>query len=220
MAENFDPNLPPPPQQPVVNPYGFIMNPQQPQKKAPFGSSGSNLQKILFASGGAAVLLIIGILVFNLLFSSPGSSEQLIKVAQQQQEIVRMNTYATRLANQDMKNVAATTSATFLSEQAQYTAFLAESNLKIDQKKLAAGLKSSNTVLLESAVSTNTLDNTYKDILITELTTYQADLDAAYKAVSKQESKDLLLKMYTSAGLILADITETAPTNAEEVIRQ
>lgn len=220
MAENFDPNLPPPPQQPVVNPYGFIMNPQQPQKKAPFGSSGSNLQKILFITGGAAILLIIGIVVFNVLFSSPGNSEQLLKVAQQQQEIVRMSTYANRLAGQDIKNIAATTNATFSSEQAQYSALLAQSNIKVDQKKLTAGLKSANTTLLESAVSTNTLDTTYKDILIAELTAYQTDLNAAYKVVTKQESKDLLQKMYTSTGLILADITETAPTNAEEVIRQ
>ena len=208
MPENYNPNLPPPPQQPVVDPYGFITNPQVQQvRKAPLGVKDPFLQKLLVVVGGGAVLIIVIILVMNIFFGGKSNTQQLLEITQRQQEIVRVITAnSAALNSQDLKNFAANAQASVRSDQTQLLAVVTKAGTKTDAKVLALKRDADTDTLLASAKSTNTLDASFKQILEAELTAYALAIQTAHKETSSKTTKALLAEQFQSAKLLLQQL--------------
>lgn len=208
MPENYNPNLPPPPQQPIVDPYGFITSPQKQEvRSAPLGVKDPFLQKLILLVGGAAVLLIIVVIVMNVFFSTKSNTDQLLTLAQRQQEIVRVvSANSSELRNQSNINFAANAQISIQSDQNQMLALLTKQGVKTDPKILALKLSADTDTLLATSKSTNTLDDTFKQVLENELNTYISELQAANKTASADTTKQLIAAEFQAANLLLLQL--------------
>lgn len=214
MAEKYNPNVPPPGQQPTVNPYGFIMSPKQAApKKSPLilGPNDSFVKKLALILGAAALLIVILLVATSLFFGSKSNTDLLVVVAQDQQEIIRINTSNGTLVNATaLKNFSVTAEATMASDQQKLLAHIGALGGKVDQKILALKTDPASDALLATAKSTNTLDASYAQLMQALFATYRDDIKAAFEASGSEQVKQDLRKAYASSDLLLQQLAKYA----------
>lgn len=214
MAEKYDPNLPPASQAPVVDPYGFILNPQNPApKKAPLGINDPFLQRLLLIVGGAIILIILIIIVVSVLFGGKNNTQLLLGITQSQQEILRVTRLNPQSVNdQDLKYFTTSVQATIQSDQSALLPLVKSGDKPVEPKILAVKADPKTDELLTLAESTNTYDTAYRQVLEAELLAYQQEVQMAHKDVSKPKTKELLERLFKNAGLLREQLKLEEPT--------
>jgi hypothetical protein len=201
-----------PPQHPVINnqptnhsQYDFIMSsPQGPQRSPVRGAKPLVLIAALLA--GLAIILVVA---FSVLSGGKDTSQPLIVVAQQQQEIARVaDLQYSALTQQNTKNFAKNTKLTMVSDKASFTKYLNKNGVDTPDKELALGLHSATDTKFTNAVATSTLDETVKAELQSELTAYRGSLRRAYASTANSGTRELLQKYDKNADLLLTQSKE------------
>jgi hypothetical protein len=212
MAEKYNPNVPPPAPQPTVNPYGFIMSPgQTPQKKSALilGPNDSFVKKLALILGGAAILIVVLLVASSLFLGGKSNTDLLVSVAQDQQEIIRINSSTgTQVNATALKNFAVTAEATMGSDQQKLLAHITSLGGSVDQKILALKADAASDALLTTAKSTNTLDASYAQLMQALLTTYRTNIETAFEASGNEAVKQDLRKAYASSELLLQQLAK------------
>jgi hypothetical protein len=179
-----------------VGRYDFFMNPQQPKKPGIVGPS-SVKSRLLLVVGGIVLLIIIFSVIGAILGGGPNPVQLQTIVAQDQQEIVRLNMAAAHTAlSPETKNFAITAQFTITSDQQQLVAYLAKNGAKLSDKQLG----------LKPALSAGVYDQTFNGIMKTEMTSYARDLTTAYKSTKGITGRKLLKADYSSALVFLSRI--------------
>ncbi len=206
---NRQPNLPPPvaptprnPGQPVSStPYDFIMDSNLPNKSGPGPKKGS---KLLYV---AIIGIIIVVILFSIvLFTSGGSSSkaEYLTVAQEQTEMIRIaDEHYGDLQDASTKAFVINTQLSLLSSQADFLKFLSSNGAGIDQKQLGGAFDAQTDTQLTAAQGNGNIDGTLKDVLVTDLTTYQQHIRAAFNATDSQAARAELQKLFDQAALLL-----------------
>jgi hypothetical protein len=192
------------------SPYEFILNPQQAPKKK-IGLGGNNFALTLaIIVGGAFVFMIILAMILNAFGSKTLSKDDLISLAQTQNELVRVSQAAAATANQQTtKNLAVTIQLSMITEQKRSVDFLAKNGVKVDEKQLALKQNAQTDQQLASAKTTSTFDLVLSQLMQTELENYSRDLKTLNgKAANKTES-DLTSDFYSQTQLLIAQIPYT-----------
>ena len=190
-----------------ANQYAFITDPQKPAKKSFLPSGSSKQNRILLVVGGFVVLLFIITLVF-VLIANIGTSQKKawLSLAQQQQELIRVSDLgSTKAQNQDTKNLAITTKLALESSQASIDKLAAKNGAVITKKSLALGKNTQTDVTLTAAQQSNQFDQTFRQIIKTQLTDYQAQLKNLYDKTSSKSTKNSLSAANTSAFLLVGE---------------
>lgn len=202
------------PNQPQPNPYDFIMNgsPQAPKSRIPFsGNTNSTKSKIMIFVGSIVVLIIVGILLMSILGGSKDSTQQLVSIAQEQEEIVRIANLATGKARtQAAVNLSASTAISVSSTQKQIIGLIGK-KAKVDAKKLALKKDLKTDQALTVADQNNNFDEVFTQTLQTELTDYQANLKKAYDTTSNKKSKAVLLTGFNGVDTLIGAQTTQLP---------
>jgi hypothetical protein len=182
------------------NPYGFIMEPpQQSRRIQNLKSPGS----LLFIIGAAAIVIIVLVVIVAALRGGGGSSAPFIKLAQQQQEIIRIaGLDYSQLSQQNAKNFAITTQLSLSSDQTTLNDMLSRNHIKISPKQVALGANSQTDTQLDNAIATSTLDTTLTRVLHDELQAYKQSLDQAAVQTSGT-ALDTLNQLSKNADLLL-----------------
>jgi hypothetical protein len=202
-APGANPN--PVPGEPGHDPYDFIFNPQQPAKKTLLPRGNSMLQRIAIFGGGF-VLLVIIIAIFASVLGSGGKtkSEDLITVAQDQTELIRVATDgAQNTTTLPMQNLAQDVLASITSDKTTLLTYMKGNGQKVSAKQLTLKHTSSTDTTLSTAKENSTYDSAFKDIIQSDLNAYQAAIQKAYNANPGPKGKALLTKQFDSAGLLL-----------------
>ncbi len=190
------------------NPYDFILQgpPKQKRSILPTGNSPKQRATLFMSLVGGVLLLFIIIMV--LIFSSGGSSTKgLIKVAQDQTEILRITEIGTRyVRGSDAAAINENTKLTLTTAQAETVAYITKHNKKPSSKTLALGANKATDQALNTANSAGQFDDALKSTLKTQLTGYQSDLSTEYKATNSKSEKVLLKKLYDQATLLIKTI--------------
>jgi len=165
--------------------YDFIINPPKPARRAWRLPSGSSLaSRALILSGGLLVLIIALIIIKNLIAGSP-SWLPFVAVVQDQQELIHLASNAGTSQSQALsiadQNVAATVSLSVTSSQTSLSTYLANNNYKLGTKTLNLKVSASLDMQLTNAVAAGTYDQTFQQIIQTQLNNYANDLKLAYK---------------------------------------
>ena len=192
--------------QPQAN-YDFILNPQQSPQQPRFSGGGnqSMAMRVLIVVGGLFAL-IIAAFIFMSLVSGGGNKDALLSAAQDQTELLRIAEGAKQNAKlETTKDFTMTLKLTIKSQQAELLAYMSQSNIKVDQKKLILKQSAQTDQRLATAISTNTYDTTYKSVMNDAIKVYQADLSAAYEA-SGETGKPLLRGHYEATELLLEQL--------------
>ena len=192
------------PQSPPEDPYGFILNPEKPNKQFPFSSSSMGI-KIVFVAVFALLAVVIIIVAGSMTSTSKNAQkDRLIELVQTQAEIVRVSTLAnSKVSSPSAQALAVTTKITVQSAQNQTTARVSKYGLKkIDNKLISQGKNIENDKLLAEAEANNRYEETYRKILIEELKNYQTKLKSTFNSSSKSE-KVLINSLANSNTLVM-----------------
>lgn len=194
--------------QPQNDPYNFIMNPDTgPQKKSLLPGGGLNLSKkqmIIFGAGGLLTLSIIITLLFSFLNSGPTNKDDLISVAQKQNELIRVSEIAIKEATgTQARNLAMTTKLSLQSDQSYLIASLKAQKIKIGSKELKGAESSETTEKMTDAKQNNRFDEVYLEYIQEALVDYQRSLNVAYKSTVSTKHKETMKVQYENASLII-----------------
>jgi hypothetical protein len=185
------------------NPYEFIMQPNSKKTKLSLGGA-SMFRKIALVASGAILLIIVGAVAFSAL-GPKSSTPALLAVAQQQQEIMRIATDASRkVDSQDVSNLVVNTNLTLITNQTKLLSYLAtKANTKPNVKTLALGHDAKTDELLKAAASAGSYDRVVAQTLQEQLISYQSLAQTAYEQTKSASAKALLQQDFNDAKALL-----------------
>ena len=183
--------------------YDFIMKPEQKQAKKS-GFSMPNLPKPALIILGAAILLIVLILFYALLFGNKTSgSDEIAGVIGRANEISRISDLVAQSAQDTQtKNLAATTEAAMASDSARLSSYLAGRKVKVDAAKLKTYVNKNTDTQLQTAQQNNGLPAFYTSYLKTNLSAYANAVATAFKD-SGPIGKGILNDAFNNAAVLL-----------------
>jgi hypothetical protein len=206
------------PQQPYQPPpspgseYDFFMSPQKPQRRNPLsglGGGNSMAMRVGIIAGLAFVVMMLLYFALSLLGGS-SNKPNLITVAQDQNELIRVTGLATTdgatQSAQSTQNFAQSAGLSLASEQQDLLNFMAANGGKPSPKLLAQTQDSNTDTELNNAIASSNFDTTFVSIMQTQLKSYQAALQIAFKGAHNTTEKQLLSDDYKSAGLLFEEL--------------
>jgi len=216
----MQPNVPPaPPPAPLPtgnghDPYDFIFSSNQQPKRglSTMLSGNSKKQRVIIALFGSVVFIIMATVAFSLITSSGKSSTQaLIELAQEQTELVRVtDTGVSKARSSAAKNLAITTRLSVHTSQLDTIALLKKSGHKLGVKQLGLKQSAQTDQQLSAAVTNNTFDEVFTELLHEQLVAYRASLQKIYKATTNKTKKQILQTSFNGVGLLIGDQTTQA----------
>jgi len=195
------------PEQPIQNPYDFILStPSGAPRKTYLPKAKNKNGRILLIAALLAVLLIGTIIVAGLLHKPDPNTTSLLSLAETQHEINRIADAGLRqLGGQNLKNSAITTDLASLSQQNKTVAYLNSQRIKVTIAQL--GVKKNSTVdtQLTAATQNNTYDMVFGQIMQHELLSYENELKTDYPKLTGTNARTLARQQY---GDVLKLITQ------------
>ncbi len=153
------------------------------------------------------MLLVIG---FSIVGGSPDNPQQLLRIAQEQQEIIRVSNLATNQARtQQAINLSATASVTIASSQNDIVTIIGK-KAKVNTKTLSLKKDVKTDQQLSSAAQNNQFDNAFIQQMQSHLTTYQNDVKNAYNDTKDSKAKTVLQNAYNGADTLLRSLSSSA----------
>ena len=191
-------------EEPQHNPYQFIVDTDHTKKKPLVAVGNSKQSRIFIVLGGLLVLLIIGFVVAALISSAANAGKaDLIKVAQQQAELVRVSKIGVdRAKDSSARNLATTVSLSLQSDQTALVASLKSSGIKVSAKELALGKDPKTDTALTAAEQSNKFDEVFIQTIQAQLVDYQKSLKTAYDKTDSKKLKQTLSDQFNTAGLL------------------
>lgn len=192
------------PNGPTGSNYDFIMNSSSSHSSS-WLVTASLKTRIVVASVGALVLLLIIWIGIALFTASASSNVQNFTVlAQEQAELMRISQDPVNNAATDTtQNFAQTTEFSLTSDQETFLAHLKALGSEPSNQVLAARHSSQVDAQLAAAKQAGTYDQTYLAIAQKDLNTYAAELKQAFAATSNLEERTLLNNAYQHAQLLI-----------------
>ena len=205
------PNQGPPPSQ---NPYDFIINPvtppQKPRIPLPIQPGGSKKTQFLLYGVIGVIVIMLLVIGFSIVGGSPDNPQQLLRIAQEQQEIIRVSNLATNQARtQQAINLSATASVTIASSQNDIVTIIGK-KAKVNTKTLSLKKDVKTDQQLSSAAQNNQFDNAFIQQMQSHLTTYQNDVKNAYNDTKDSKAKTVLQNAYNGADTLLRSLSSSA----------
>lgn len=201
----MQPNYQMPNQQPSPDPYAFITNSPTNRKPSIF-NNGSKKVRILIVAGVFLLVLIIGIIFMSILGSgSKAHNAQLLELGQSQAEIIRISAMAQEKSKSlDTKNYALTVKLSVTSSQNDVNKIITSGGVSQKElsKKLTQSKNSQTDQLLNEALKNNRFDETFKQIMNTQLGNYQKQLQTVFNSSTKKQKTTLKLA-YDQASVLL-----------------
>lgn len=155
---------------------------------------------------------LLGILVIVALLSGGGqkaNSSPYLESLAAAEELNRVSANVKTLSKDPgTQGLAATTSSVMLSNNAELTAYLKKTGLKVDPKSMSKNLDEDIDRQLQEAAQSNRLPEAYSSYLNTSLADYQNLLELAHDQ-SGTEGKKVINEAYESVKIILSAIDST-----------
>jgi hypothetical protein len=162
------------------------------------------LQRVAIFGGGLVLLLIL-VIVFVSILTSGGKekTQDLLTIAQEQTELIRVATDGTTHATtQPMQNLAQNVQASITSDNVALLAYMKNTGQKVAPKQLVLKHNNTTDTTLTTAQENSTYDSAFKDVIQTDLDAYGAALHKAIDANPGPKGKAILTQQYEAAKLL------------------
>jgi hypothetical protein len=214
----YPPQQTPPPQ----NPYEFIVSPAPPSRKSPLsrlpGFKDPFIAKVVMLLGGIILLLIVGAVLSSLLFKGKTNVQDLIGIAETQNEIVRIATQGTTQSSfQVTKNLAINSELSVQTNQQQFLNYLSKHGTKVGSKTLALKKSSTTDQQLTTAIQSSNFDNVFVQLMQQQLQAYITELEQAEGNSSSTTAKQLINTSLTAAKILLAQVPSSTDLQSQIV---
>jgi len=158
---------------------------------------------VLAVGGGLGLLVVISIVMSLVLGGGGAKKDQLVALAQQQNELIRVAEIGVEKGrNAQARQLAVTAQLSLTSEQAALQSALKTQGVKVGNKELIAGKNTKTDTKLTQAEQTNRFDEVFLEHLKGELVSYQKNLKTAYDEASSKKFKDALAAQYEKAAIL------------------
>lgn len=215
----MDPNNIPPPNPPSNQPipgninsgqFDFIMNPQTPPKKS-FLPSNPKIKMLVIGLGIITIVVILLAVILSIFSSGDSSTETLVKISQQQNEIIRIsNDGKTKAGGEKAKKLATMTNMTVTTDQSNLLNYLSKQKRKVKPKELKLLTDAKADKELVAASSNGRYDEVFTQIIIEKLNEYQKSLQGTFNNVGPK-GKEVIKQSYDNTTLIIKDNSKTSP---------
>jgi hypothetical protein len=185
--------------------YDFFMKPEKPKRSSgPTSTKG----RVIVVAGFALGLIIIAFIIVGVV-SGGSATPNLLKVAQDQTEIIRISgLVGQQNVTTATSQFAVTTNASIGSAQLTLLSFLKANGVKYSQKQLGLGHSAATDQQLSTAASASLYDQTFDSVMKAQLQKYSADLKSAYNDNKGSKLRALLNTDYKGAQILLTDISQ------------
>ena len=206
------PNQPAQPEEPQR--YDFFLNPPPAPKKSKLpsvpGVKDPFLKKVIMLIGGGILLIIVVIVLSSVLLGNKDNVTSLIKLAQEQNELIRVAGEATSGAvQQTTKSLAVSTQLSLTTSQQQLVNYLKTRGHKVSTKQLALTQSKATDTQLTNATAASNFDPVFTQILQQQLQTYTQDIKHDFNGTSNTTLRQLLNTEYMGGTVLLAQATST-----------
>lgn len=185
--------------------YDFIMNDPAKPKKSLFSFGGGQSNKLIMILLGLIGLIIVIVVGSLLLGGTQTVKDQLIDIAQEQNEIIRVAEIGQTTSTQSStKQLAQTIKLVTATDQNNILGLKGVG--KVNDKTLAQKQDVSIDQRLTAAEQNGEFDATFYTIIGQLLTTYQRDVRSAFDASNNAETRQTLSNTYENATLLLEAI--------------
>ncbi len=187
------------------NQFDFIMNPQQAPKKSLLPTGSPKQRLIIIIVGILVVLVVVILLASTLLGGSSASTDKVVLLAEQQNEIIRVAAIGnTKAGGTAAKKLAALTSSTMTTDQANTIAYLSKQGKKVKSKELTRTQNKKTDAELAAAEQNGRFDEVFVRTLLQDLKDYQTSMKSTYASLGKN-GQELLNANNNNVTLILSD---------------
>lgn len=171
--------------------FDFIMNPNKPPRRGWLPTS-SGARNIIFGAIATVVVLALLAMIWAIVSGSDKSIEGLVKVAQQQTEIVRLAEDGNRKAQTEpAKSLAALTNTTITSDKNALTSYLAQNKRKLKPKELAMLADKQADSKLAAAASNGRYEDALIEIILSKIAEYIKTIDGLRGSIGAKGQKIL-----------------------------
>lgn len=189
--------------------FDFIMNPQTPPKKSLLPND-PKLKMLIIGLGVFTLVVLLFVVIFSIFGSKDSSTESLVKITQQQNEIIRIaSAGTTKAGGEKAKKLAVVTSMTIKSDQNSLINYLAKQKRKIKDKELKLLTDKKTDQELTAASSNGRYDEVFTQIITEKLAEYQKSLETQYGSVGPK-GKEVIKQSNDNVTLILKDNTRAS----------
>jgi predicted outer membrane protein len=205
--------MPPYQQQTPQSNYDFFMNPPKPPKRPMFSMGGTLASRAVIIIGAGVLLMVVIGVVSSVFFGGPSNTDQLLKVAQEQNEIARIATLAQYQGKStDTKNFAITTQLSMQSAQTQLLKVLAQRGVKFNAKQLQLTKNPQTDSSLQTAAAASVFDQTFSSVMQSQIQDYSNLVKDTFETSKSKSIRGQLVVDYNSAQLLLSELTPTTVT--------
>lgn len=188
--------------QPQMNGYDFLNTPDAPKKVffLPKGAKG----RLLIAIGSVFVVILLFTIIGLLKGGGDKTSTTLVRITQQQNEIVRIaKLAATTSSGGKTQNTAVTIYMAVQTDQAKVIERLKSAGKAPSEQTLAATKDSSIDTKLSAADNSGTFDEVFTQTLRQAIAAYQQTVKQAYDQTGNQATKQVLSDSYAHTSTLL-----------------
>ncbi|MGH7191959.1 MAG: hypothetical protein ACREJM_00315 [Candidatus Saccharimonadales bacterium] len=200
-----------------AQPYDFITDPPAPPRQSLlFRLPGGGSRGTRIALGiGVLVIVIILISIAKGITSQAGNADAavLLNVAQDQQEMIHVvNESITQpsLSNSS-RNFSATLRLSMSESQSQIIQYLTNGGRKLTPAQLQLRISKTADDQLNAALTANTFDQAYRQVMQAQLSSYGRDIQKAYDQDKGPKARAILKDSYQQAQLLSAQLN--SPTS-------
>lgn len=202
---NTPPPAPPPidmsPNDNIQSRYDFFLK-DHPKPKRGLMTGGSFKKNLFIVLGGAFTLLIIVIVFVSLVLGGNGNiNQQLLELAQEQTEIVRVADIGiAKSRGTDAKNLATTTKYSISSSLIQVLSLIKK---KAGDKSLNLKKDAQTDQILESAATNNNFDEVFVQTIMSSLKTYQTNTKKIFDRTKNAKTRQVMTEAYNGVNVLL-----------------
>jgi len=190
--------------QPSQNPYDFMLAPK-PEVKRPLLSGGKSPKNILIIVGAIGLLVVLVGVIVSLMLPKGDTSQSVLGIAQQQQELMRIATQGQRQAtSEDTKILAYNVDLSIGTSQRKILTYMTTRKIKTNEKLLALTQDPATDKDLEDAKAPSTYDSALGKVLATQLQSYLTDLQKSFQQTKNKALKQILSESYSSGKTLLS----------------
>lgn len=165
---------------------------------------------LIIGLGVFTLVVLLFVVIFSIFGSKDSSTESLVKITQQQNEIIRIaSAGTTKAGGEKAKKLAVVTSMTIKSDQNSLINYLAKQKRKIKDKELKLLTDKKTDQELTAASSNGRYDEVFTQIITEKLAEYQKSLETQYGSVGPK-GKEVIKQSNDNVTLILKDNTRAS----------
>lgn len=194
----------------VMQPNGQSSNPYEFMNTLPPAGGGAapvdkKRRIIIVAIAGSVLLMLIVIILSLALGGGPSNKEELLSLAKQQNELIRIAEIGAQKSHESQaKNLAVISKLSLTTDQQPLIDALKAQDLKVTAADLSAGKNPKTDEALKVAEQANRFDEVFITTMQSQLTTYQKSLKKAHdNPATGKKLKATLDTQYRNASLII-----------------